>query len=170
MSPRPVADQRSHGTTTTMKKKRRPWGAGLQPGLEIWSPSSPCPASVAGCPGRWGGSGSGAARSPGSGSTSTPSAGPSAGPAARRWLAWCHGTTPSWPRPPGCPHWCETRHAPPGVKVSGGVLYHVIWKFRLQGRVYWQVSSTINQHYRLKWLDKFHAVKVECRRLGLVLL
>lgn len=101
--------------TTTMMR-RRPWGAGLQPGPAIWSPWSPSPAVVAGCPGRWGGSGSGAARPPGSGSTSTPSAGPSAGPAARRWLTWRRGTTPSWPRPPGCPRWCVTRRAPPGAK------------------------------------------------------
>lgn len=98
-----------------MMMKRRPWAAGLQPGLEIWSPLSPCPAGAAGCPGRWRGSGSGAARSPGSGSTSTPSAGPSAGPAARRWLTWRRGTTPSWPRPLGCPRWCATRRAPPGA-------------------------------------------------------
>lgn len=101
---------------TRRRRRRRPWGAGLQPGPAIWSPWSPSPAGAAGCPGRWGGSGSGAERSPGSGSTSTPSAGPSAGPAARRWPAWPRDTTPSWPRPPGCPRWCGTRRGPPGAE------------------------------------------------------
>lgn len=103
---------------TTMMM-RRLWEAGQQPGLGRWLLWWPSPRGGVERLWHWDDSGNGGGRSPGSNSTSKPSAGPSAGPAIHRWPTWHPGTTPFWPRPPGCPHWCVRRHAPPEDGVRG---------------------------------------------------
>lgn len=89
------------------------WEAGQQPGPVRWLLWWPSPQGGVEPLWHWGDSGNGRGRSPGSNSTSKSSAGPSAGPVVHSWLTWRPGTTPSWPRPLGCPRWFVRRHAPP---------------------------------------------------------
>lgn len=96
---------------------RRLWEAGQQPGLGRWLLWWPSPRGGAERLWHWGDSENEGGHSLGSSSTSKPSAGPSAGPGIHRWLALRPGMTPSWPRPPGCPHWCVRRRAPPECRM-----------------------------------------------------